>query len=83
MADSKGGKGDKGAKPGKSDKPAAKGVKPEAPSSLKEAKAKSRREAGAEVASAGAQAGAVVEKQLVTTVAVKIDVHKQGQRPRF
>src|ERR1700722_1176543 len=54
MADAKGGKGDKGAKPGKTDKPAAKGVKPEAPSSLKEAKAKSRREAGAEVASAGA-----------------------------
>jgi large subunit ribosomal protein L5 len=53
MADAKGGKGDKGAKPGKTDKP-AKGVKPEAPSSLKEAKAKSRREAGAEVASAGA-----------------------------
>src|ERR1700721_4388358 len=54
MADTKGGKGDKGANPGKSDKPAAKGAKPEAPSSLKEAKAKSRREAGAEVASAGA-----------------------------
>ena len=54
MADAKGGKGDKGAKPGKSDKPAGKGVKPEAPTSLKEAKAKSRREAGAEVASAGA-----------------------------
>jgi large subunit ribosomal protein L5 len=54
MADAKGGKGDKGAKPGKSDKPAAKGAKPEAPTSLKEAKAKTRREAGAEVASAGA-----------------------------
>src|SRR6202021_953821 len=54
MADEKGGKGDKGAKPGKSDKPAGKGVKPEVPTSLKEAKAKSRREAGAEVASAGA-----------------------------
>src|SRR6202021_2266550 len=54
MADEKGGKGAKGAKPGKSDKPGAKGAKPEAPTSLKEAKAKSRREAGAEVASAGA-----------------------------
>src|ERR1700727_3809445 len=54
MADAKGGKGDKGAKPGKTDKPAGKGCKPEAPPSLKEAKGKSRREAGAEVASAGA-----------------------------
>ena len=54
MADTKGGKGDKGAKPGKTDKPAAKGGKPEAAPSAKEAKAKTRREAGAEVASAGA-----------------------------
>ena len=54
MADIKGGKGDKGAKPGKSDKPIAKGPKPEAASSLREAKAKSRREGGAEVAAAGA-----------------------------
>ena len=54
MADAKGGKGDKGAKPGKTDKPAAKGGKPEAAPSAKEAKAKTRREAGAEVASAGA-----------------------------
>ena len=54
MADAKGGKGDKGAKPGKSDKPTAKGPKPEAASSLREAKAKSRREGGAEVAAAGA-----------------------------
>src|SRR3984957_15496161 len=54
MADSKSGKGDKGAKPGKTDKPAAKGGKPETPQSLKEAKAKLRREAGAETASAGA-----------------------------
>jgi large subunit ribosomal protein L5 len=54
MADAKGGKGDKGAKPGKSDKPAAKGAKPEATGSAKEAKAKSRRDMGAEIASAGA-----------------------------
>ena len=55
MAETKGGKGDKGAKPGKTDKPAAKGGKPDArPEPAKEAKAKSRREAGAEVASAGA-----------------------------
>src|ERR1700727_1073280 len=54
MADTKGGKGDKGAKPGKTDKPAAKGGKPEAAPSAKEAKGKTRREAGAEVASAGA-----------------------------
>jgi large subunit ribosomal protein L5 len=54
MADTKGGKGDKGAKPGKTDKPAAKGNKPEAAGSAKEAKAKSRRDMGAEIASAGA-----------------------------
>jgi hypothetical protein len=54
MADTKGGKGDKGAKPGKTDKPATKGGKPEAAPSAKEAKAKSRKEAGGEVASAGA-----------------------------
>jgi large subunit ribosomal protein L5 len=54
MADSKGDKGAKGAKPGKGDKPAAKGPKPEAASSLRDAKAKSRREGGAEVAAAGA-----------------------------
>jgi large subunit ribosomal protein L5 len=54
MADAKGGKGDKNAKPGKTDKPAAKGVKPEAAGSAKEAKAKSRRDMGAEIASAGA-----------------------------
>jgi hypothetical protein len=53
MADSKGDKGAKGAKPGKGDKPAAKGPKPEAASSLRDAKAKSRREGGAEVAAAG------------------------------
>ena len=53
MADAKGGKGDKGAKPGKTDKP-AKGGKPEAVPSAKELKAKTRKEAGAEVASAGA-----------------------------
>jgi large subunit ribosomal protein L5 len=54
MADTKGGKGDKNAKPGKTDKPAAKGGKPEAAGSAKEAKAKSRRDMGAEIASAGA-----------------------------
>jgi large subunit ribosomal protein L5 len=54
MADAKGGKGDKNAKPGKTDKPAAKGGKPEATGSAKEAKAKSRRDMGAEIASAGA-----------------------------
>jgi large subunit ribosomal protein L5 len=54
MADAKGGKGDKNAKPGKTDKPAAKGGKPEAAGSAKEAKAKSRRDMGAEIASAGA-----------------------------
>ena len=54
MAETKGGKGDKSAKPGKTDKPAAKGAKPEAPPSAKEAKAKSRRDMGAEIASAGA-----------------------------
>jgi large subunit ribosomal protein L5 len=52
MADAKGGKGDKGAKPGKSDKPAAKGGKSDA--AAQEAKGKARREAGAEVAAAGA-----------------------------
>src|ERR1700733_12136524 len=54
MADAKGGKGDKSAKPGKTDKTAAKGAKPEAAPSAKEGKAKSRKEAGAEIASAGA-----------------------------
>jgi large subunit ribosomal protein L5 len=54
MADAKGGKGDKGAKSGKTDKPATKGAKPEAAGSAKEAKAKSRRDVGAEIASAGA-----------------------------
>jgi large subunit ribosomal protein L5 len=55
MAETKGGKGDKGAKPGKTtDKPAAKGAKPEAAGSAKDAKAKLRKEAGAEIASAGA-----------------------------
>jgi large subunit ribosomal protein L5 len=54
MAETKGGKGDKGAKPGKTDKPAAKGAKPEAAGSAKDAKAKLRKEAGGEVASAGA-----------------------------
>jgi large subunit ribosomal protein L5 len=53
MADAKGGKGDKGAKPGKTDKP-AKGGKPEAVPTAKELKAKSRKEGGGEVASAGA-----------------------------
>src|SRR6202046_1376767 len=47
-------KGDKSAKPGKTDKPGAKGGKPDAAAPAKEAKAKTRREAGAEVASAGA-----------------------------
>ena len=54
MADAKGGKSDKNAKPGKTDKPAAKGAKPEAAGSAKEAKAKSRRDMGAEISSAGA-----------------------------
>jgi large subunit ribosomal protein L5 len=55
MAETKGGKGDKSAKPGKTDKPAAKGGKPDAAASAKDAKAKlPRKEAGAEIASAGA-----------------------------
>ena len=55
MAETKGGKGDKTAKPGKTDKPTAKAGKTDAPASAKEAKGKSqRREGGAEVASAGA-----------------------------
>src|SRR6202046_3132300 len=54
MADTQGGKADTGAKPGKTDTPAAKGGKPEEAPSAKEAKAKSRQEGGAEVAAAGA-----------------------------
>src|SRR5271156_4775585 len=54
MAETKGGKGDKGAKSGKTDKPAAKGGKPDAGAPAKEAKGKARKEAGGEVASAGA-----------------------------
>jgi large subunit ribosomal protein L5 len=54
MAETKGGKGDKNAKSGKTDKAAAKGGKPDAAAPAKEAKGKAqRREAGAEVASAG------------------------------
>jgi large subunit ribosomal protein L5 len=55
MAETKGGKGDKSAKPGKTDKPAAKGGgKPDAAPASKDAKAKSRKEAGPEVTAAGA-----------------------------
>ena len=55
MAETKGGKGDKGAKPGKTDKAAAKGGKSEAARARPEgSQGKSRKEAGAEVASAGA-----------------------------
>ena len=56
MAETKGGKGDKSAKPGKSDKAPAKGGKSDggAGAPVKEAKGKARKEAGAEVASAGA-----------------------------
>jgi large subunit ribosomal protein L5 len=52
MADKK---GDKGAKPGKGDKPAAKGGKPgAAPAAAKDAKGKLRKEDSAEAAAAGA-----------------------------
>jgi large subunit ribosomal protein L5 len=56
MAETKGGKGDKSAKPGKTDKAPAKGGKSDAGAGapVKEAKGKSRKEAGGEVASAGA-----------------------------
>jgi large subunit ribosomal protein L5 len=54
MADSK---GDKGAKSGKGDKPAAKGKSDAAPAA-KDAKAKPRKEANAEVATAGVVAAA-------------------------
>src|ERR1700756_2174152 len=56
MAETKGAKADKGAKPGKTDKPAAKGGKPDAGASAKDAKGKpqARKEAGAEIAAAGA-----------------------------
>jgi large subunit ribosomal protein L5 len=54
MAETKGGKGDKSAKPGKTDKPAAKGGKLDAAAPAKDAKGKPpRKEAGAEIASAG------------------------------
>src|SRR6202522_4614351 len=54
MADAKGGKGDKSAKPRKTDKAACKGAKRQAAPSAKQAKPNSRKEAGAEIASAGA-----------------------------
>src|SRR5579871_4737877 len=58
MAETKSDKGDKaekGAKPGKGEKPAAKGAKPEAAAAdAKGAKGKARKEAGAEIAVAGA-----------------------------
>jgi large subunit ribosomal protein L5 len=58
MAETKNEKGDKvekGAKPGKAEKPAAKsGGKPEAAADTKSAKGKARKEAGAEIAAAGA-----------------------------
>ncbi|HEX9170111.1 MAG TPA: 50S ribosomal protein L5 [Roseiarcus sp.] len=58
MAETKSEKGDKaekGAKPGKAEKPAAKGAKPDAaPADAKGAKGKARKEAGAEIAAAGA-----------------------------
>jgi large subunit ribosomal protein L5 len=51
----KGGKAEKGAKPGKTEKPAAKGAKPDAAAAdAKGAKGKGRKEAGAEIAAAGA-----------------------------
>ena len=58
MAETKNEKGDKaekGAKPGKTEKPAAKGAKPDAAAAdAKGAKGKGRKEAGAEIAAAGA-----------------------------
>src|SRR5271163_2625107 len=58
MAETKNEKGDKagkGAKPGKTEKPAAKGAKPDAaPADAKGAKGKARKEGGAEIAAAGA-----------------------------
>jgi large subunit ribosomal protein L5 len=55
MADTKGGKGDKNAKPGRSDKGPAKGKSDTgAGAPVKEAKGKSRKEAGGEAAAAGA-----------------------------
>jgi large subunit ribosomal protein L5 len=58
MAETKGGKGDKSAKPGKTEKPTAKGGKPEAaaPAGTKDAKGKpqARKEGGAEIVAAGA-----------------------------
>ena len=53
MAETKGQKSEKGAKPGKTEKPAPKGAKPEAPADAKGAKGKPRKEGG-EVAAAGA-----------------------------
>src|ERR1700678_911495 len=51
----KGDKAEKGAKPGKTEKPAAKGAKPDAAAAdAKGAKGKGRKEAGAEIAAAGA-----------------------------
>ncbi len=51
----KGDKAEKGAKPGKTEKPAAKGAKPDgAAADAKGAKGKGRKEAGAEIAAAGA-----------------------------
>src|SRR5271155_1253476 len=51
----KGDKADKGAKPGKAEKPAAKGAKPDAAAAdAKGAKGKARKEAGSEIAAAGA-----------------------------
>ena len=55
MAETKGDKGAKGVKPGKTDKPAAKGGgKADAAAPAKDAKGKPRKEASAEVAAAGA-----------------------------
>ena len=58
MAETKNEKGDKaekGGKPGKAEKPAAKGAKPDAAAAdAKGAKGKARKEAGAEIAAAGA-----------------------------
>ncbi len=51
----KGDKAEKGAKPGKAEKPAAKGAKPDAAAAdAKGAKGKARKEAGSEIAAAGA-----------------------------
>src|SRR5271154_6147236 len=57
MAETKNEKGDKaekGGKPAKAEKSAAKAGKPEAAADTKSAKGKARKEAGAEIASAGA-----------------------------